>query len=93
MTLSLCSLSRRAKERMLALSRAREEGKGIEGWAEAGFMRNGCKEGQAGDGTADGGGEGARKPSQCPPIPPIPSNLMDSISGEFALVISGHSLV
>ncbi|XP_020565868.1 phospholipid-transporting ATPase ID isoform X2 [Oryzias latipes] len=83
---------RRARERMLALSRAREEGKGIEGWAEAGFMRNGCKEGQAGDGTADGGGEGARKPSQCPPIPPIPSNLMDSISGEFALVISGHSL-
>uniref|UniRef100_A0A3P9KM12 Phospholipid-transporting ATPase n=1 Tax=Oryzias latipes TaxID=8090 RepID=A0A3P9KM12_ORYLA len=80
---------RRARERMLALSRAREEGKGIEGWAEAGFMRNGCKEGQAGDGTADGGGEGARKPSQCPPIP---SNLMDSISGEFALVISGHSL-
>uniref|UniRef100_A0A3P9JI45 Phospholipid-transporting ATPase n=1 Tax=Oryzias latipes TaxID=8090 RepID=A0A3P9JI45_ORYLA len=52
-------------------------------------LRNGCKEGQAGDGTADGGGEGARKPSQCPPIP---SNLMDSISGEFALVISGHSL-
>uniref|UniRef100_A0A3P9I6R9 Phospholipid-transporting ATPase n=1 Tax=Oryzias latipes TaxID=8090 RepID=A0A3P9I6R9_ORYLA len=80
---------RRARERMLALSRAREEGKGIEGWEEAGFMRNGCKEGQAGDGTADGGGEGARKPSQCPPIP---SNLMDSISGEFALVISGHSL-
>uniref|UniRef100_A0A8C7Y7R9 Phospholipid-transporting ATPase n=1 Tax=Oryzias sinensis TaxID=183150 RepID=A0A8C7Y7R9_9TELE len=80
---------RRARERMIALSRAREEGKGIEGWAEAGFVRNGCKEGQAGDGTADGGGEGARKPSQCPPIP---SNLMDSISGEFALVISGHSL-
>ncbi|XP_036071928.1 phospholipid-transporting ATPase ID isoform X3 [Oryzias melastigma] len=83
---------RRARERMIELSRAREEGKVVEGWAEACFMSNGCKEGQAGDGTADAGGEGARKPSQCPPIAPVSSNLMDSVSGEFALVISGHSL-
>lgn len=93
MMLTLFSLSRRARERMIELSRAREEGKVVEGWAEACFMSNGCKEGQAGDGTADAGGEGARKPSQCPPIAPVSSNLMDSVSGEFALVISGHSLV
>uniref|UniRef100_A0A8C4F4Z4 Phospholipid-transporting ATPase n=1 Tax=Dicentrarchus labrax TaxID=13489 RepID=A0A8C4F4Z4_DICLA len=43
-------------------------------------------EGQEGDGT---GGEGGKQ-LQCPPPPP--SNLMDNISGEFALVINGHSL-
>uniref|UniRef100_G3PES2 Phospholipid-transporting ATPase n=1 Tax=Gasterosteus aculeatus aculeatus TaxID=481459 RepID=G3PES2_GASAC len=55
---------RRARERMIELSRTREGGKeeGIEGW----------------------------KQLQCPPPPP--SNLMDNISGEFALVINGHSL-
>uniref|UniRef100_A0A671X4M5 Phospholipid-transporting ATPase n=1 Tax=Sparus aurata TaxID=8175 RepID=A0A671X4M5_SPAAU len=40
--------------------------------------------------AAAGGG----KQLQCPPPPPPPpsNNLMDNISGEFALVINGHSL-
>uniref|UniRef100_A0A671X575 Phospholipid-transporting ATPase n=1 Tax=Sparus aurata TaxID=8175 RepID=A0A671X575_SPAAU len=40
--------------------------------------------------SAAGGG----KQLQCPPPPPPPpsNNLMDNISGEFALVINGHSL-
>uniref|UniRef100_A0A8C4F9M3 Phospholipid-transporting ATPase n=1 Tax=Dicentrarchus labrax TaxID=13489 RepID=A0A8C4F9M3_DICLA len=53
---------------------------------ESCFMGNGFREGQEGDGT---GGEGGKQ-LQCPPPPP--SNLMDNISGEFALVINGHSL-
>lgn len=73
---------------MIDLSRTRdgEKEEGIEG----GFMENGFKEPQEGDGTGGGG-----KQLQCPPPspPPPPSNLMDNISGEFALVINGHSLV
>ncbi|KAL7392859.1 hypothetical protein ABVT39_002674 [Epinephelus coioides] len=79
----------RARERMIELSRTRDGGKeeGMEGC----FMGNGFREGQDGDGT--GGG----KQLQCPPPPPTPpppppSNLMDNVSGEFALVINGHSL-
>ncbi|KAM9353829.1 phospholipid-transporting ATPase ID [Symphorus nematophorus] len=82
---------RRARERMIELSQARDGGKeeGMEGWGEACFMGNGFREGQEGDGTGGGGG----KQLQCPPHPPPPpSNLMDNISGEFALVINGHSL-
>nr|XP_040021504.1 phospholipid-transporting ATPase ID-like isoform X1 [Gasterosteus aculeatus aculeatus] len=72
---------RRARERMIELSRTREGGKeeGIEGC----FMGNGFREGE---GLGGAGG----KQLQCPPPPP--SNLMDNISGEFALVINGHSL-
>lgn len=82
-------LSRRARERMIELSRTRDGGKeeGMEEWGEACFMGNGFKEGQGEDGTGGGG-----KQLQCPPPPP-PPNLMDNISGEFALVINGHSLV
>lgn len=66
----------------------------MEGWGEACFMGNGFREGQEGDGTGGGGGRGVGgggKQLQCPPPPP--PNLMDNISGEFALVINGHSLV
>ncbi|XP_076592980.1 phospholipid-transporting ATPase ID [Chaetodon auriga] len=79
---------RRARDRMIELSRTRDGGKeeGMEGWGEACFMGNGFREGQEGDGTGGGG-----KQLQCPPPPP-PPNLMDNISGEFALVINGHSL-
>ncbi|XP_070768628.1 phospholipid-transporting ATPase ID [Enoplosus armatus] len=81
---------RKARERMIELSRTRDGGKeeGMEGWGEACFMGNGFREGQDGDGMAGGG-----KQLQCPlPPPPPPSNLMENISGEFALVINGHSL-
>uniref|UniRef100_UPI0037E86E99 phospholipid-transporting ATPase ID n=1 Tax=Semicossyphus pulcher TaxID=241346 RepID=UPI0037E86E99 len=85
---------RRARERMIELSRTRDGGKeeGMEGWGEACFMGNGFREGQEGDGT--GGGKQLQCPPRPPPPPPPPppSNLMDSISGEFALVINGHSL-
>lgn len=72
---------------MIALSRSRDAGK--EGWGEARFMDNGFKDGQEGDGIV--GGAGREKQLQCSPS--LPSNCMDSISGEFALVINGHSLV
>ncbi|XP_028985138.1 phospholipid-transporting ATPase ID [Betta splendens] len=73
---------RRARERMIAVSRGRDGGK--EGWGEARCADNGCKGGQGGDA---GGGE---KQLQC--SAPPPSSFMDSISGEFALVVNGHSL-
>uniref|UniRef100_A0A7N9B1D8 Phospholipid-transporting ATPase n=1 Tax=Mastacembelus armatus TaxID=205130 RepID=A0A7N9B1D8_9TELE len=57
---------------------------GKEGWGEACFVGNGLRERQEGAGT--GGGV---KQLHCSPSP---SNLMDNISGEFALVINGHSL-
>ncbi len=74
---------------MIELSRTRDGRKeeGMEGWGEACFMSNGFREGQEGDGTARGGGK------QLPCTPPPPPNLMENISGEFALVINGHSLV
>lgn len=87
--------SRRARDRMIELSRSRdgEKEEGMEGWAEAGFMGNGFREGQDGDSAAAAAGGG--KQLQCPPPPPPPpsNNHMDNISGEFALVINGHSLV
>ncbi|KAM7383468.1 hypothetical protein PAMP_003116 [Pampus punctatissimus] len=81
---------RRARERMIELSQSRDGGKeeGMEGWGEACFMGNGFRERQGGDVMGGGG-----KQLQCPPpLPPPPPNLMDNISGEFALVINGHSL-
>lgn len=90
---------------MIELSRTRDGVKeeGMEGLGEACFMSNGFKEGQEGDDTAGGAGAGKQldgfpppppPPSPHPPPPPLPlSNLMDNISGEFALVINGHSLV
>ncbi|XP_026227999.1 phospholipid-transporting ATPase ID isoform X2 [Anabas testudineus] len=80
---------RRARERMIELSRTRDGGKEerMEGWGEACFMGNGFKEGQEGDVLA-----GGEKQPQCSPSPPPPPNFMENISGEFALVINGHSL-
>ncbi len=79
---------------MIELSRARDGVKeeGMEGWGEACFMGNGFREGQEGDDMGGGGGKQLQCPPP-PPPPPPPSNLMDNISGEFALVINGHSLV
>ncbi|XP_037836468.1 phospholipid-transporting ATPase ID isoform X2 [Kryptolebias marmoratus] len=78
---------RRARERMVEMSRARdgEKREGMEGRAEACFMGNGFGGGPEGDG---GGG----KPLQGSSFPSPPSSFMDSISGEFGLVINGHSL-
>lgn len=80
---------------MLELSRTRDGGKreGMEGWAEACFMGNGFREGQEGDGTAKGEDGGGGKPFHGSPFPSPPSSFMDSISGEFGLVVNGHSLV
>lgn len=85
--------SRRAREKMIELSHSRDGGKreGMEGWVEACFMEDGFREGQEGDGTAKGGGEG--KQVYGSPFPSPPSGFMDSISGEFGLIINGHSLV
>ncbi|KAM9724378.1 phospholipid-transporting ATPase ID isoform 1-T1 [Menidia menidia] len=71
---------RKARERMVELSRARDGGKeeGTEAWVGVG------------DGTAVAAGGG--KQLQGSPFPPPHANLMDNISGEFGLVISGHSL-
>ncbi|CAN9513586.1 unnamed protein product [Ophioblennius macclurei] len=98
---------RRARERMIELSQSRDGGKeeGVEGPGEACFLGNGFKEGREGDNVArmeegqqggggGGGGEAGKRPQSPPPPPPPPppSNLMDNVSGEFALVINGHSL-
>lgn len=69
---------------MTELSQARDEGTGR--WAYAGNRR---KEEAEGEGTRGGGGG---KQLHCPP-PPSFSSLVDDISGEFALVVNGHSLV
>ncbi|XP_044214451.1 phospholipid-transporting ATPase ID isoform X2 [Thunnus albacares] len=81
---------RRARERMIELSRSRDGVKeqGMERWVETCFMGNGFSDRQNGNGT----GGGARHCSCFPPPQPPPSNLMENISGEFALVINGHSL-
>ncbi|KAM6967433.1 phospholipid-transporting ATPase ID [Aplochiton taeniatus] len=85
---------RRARERMISFSRSREGSKvgGAEGWGEACFLGNGF--GPAG---ADGGvGEEKQQQHQSPappsPVPQAVASLMDNISGEFAIVINGHSL-
>ncbi|XP_041648665.1 phospholipid-transporting ATPase ID [Cheilinus undulatus] len=86
---------RRARERMIELSSSRDGGKeeGMEGWGEASFTGNGFREAKEGDGKGAGeGGKQMQRPPHSPSPPPPPSNLMDSISGEFALVINGHSL-
>uniref|UniRef100_A0AAQ5YSA2 Phospholipid-transporting ATPase n=1 Tax=Amphiprion ocellaris TaxID=80972 RepID=A0AAQ5YSA2_AMPOC len=69
-----------------------------EGWGEACFMSNGFKEGQEGENSAAAAEEGGKQLQCSPPLPPSPplprppSNFMENISGEFALVINGHSL-
>ncbi|KAM4735241.1 phospholipid-transporting ATPase ID [Anableps anableps] len=81
---------RRARERMIELSHAKDGGKdeGKEAWAEACFTGNGLKDGQKGDCTTGG----ASKQLHCSSFPSSASSDMDNISGEFALIISGHSL-
>lgn len=68
---------------MMQLSQTRDEGTGR--WA---FTGNRRKEEVEGEGRRGGGGKQLR----CPP-PPSFSSLMDDISGDFALVVNGHSLV
>lgn len=71
---------------MLESARTRDGGKEAEaqGWDGACALGNGC-EGAAANCTPD--------ESKCPAPQAPPSSLLESISGEFALVISGHSLV
>ncbi|XP_035800156.2 phospholipid-transporting ATPase ID isoform X2 [Amphiprion ocellaris] len=91
---------RRARQRMIEVSRSRDGGKeeASEGWGEACFMSNGFKEGQEGENSAAAAEEGGKQLQCSPPLPPSPplprppSNFMENISGEFALVINGHSL-
>ncbi|XP_012994888.2 phospholipid-transporting ATPase ID isoform X2 [Esox lucius] len=86
---------RRARERMIQFAHTREEGKegGVEEWGEACSLGNGFS---GGGGDMGGGREWPsveEKQQQCPPPPGPPSSTtLDSISGEFALVINGHSL-
>lgn len=65
---------------MTELSQTREEG--AERW---GFTGNGLKE------EVEGEGGGGKQLHRSPP--PSFSSLMDTIPGEFALVVNGHSLV
>lgn len=73
---------------MLESSRTRDGGKEVEaqGLGGACAFGNGC-----------GGGAAAANwmpdESKCPPPQAPPPSLLESISGEFALIISGHSLV
>uniref|UniRef100_A0AAQ6AMI9 Phospholipid-transporting ATPase n=1 Tax=Amphiprion ocellaris TaxID=80972 RepID=A0AAQ6AMI9_AMPOC len=61
-------------------------------------LSNGFKEGQEGENSAAAAEEGGKQLQCSPPLPPSPplprppSNFMENISGEFALVINGHSL-
>lgn len=86
---------------MIELSQVRDGAKedGMEGWAEACFTGNGFREakdevGPGGEGGGRGGGGkgGGGKQLHCT-SPPSSNSIMDSIPGEFALVINGHSLV
>lgn len=69
---------------MLESARTRDGGKEAEAQGWGGACGNGCESGAA-NCTPD---ESKRPAPQAPP-----SSLLESISGEFALVISGHSLV
>ncbi|XP_021322580.1 phospholipid-transporting ATPase ID isoform X2 [Danio rerio] len=80
---------RKARERMLESARTRDGGKEAEaqGWSGACAFGNGC-----GAGAAAAAANWAPDESKCPPAQAPPSSLLESISGEFALIISGHSL-
>lgn len=90
---SFVSFSRKARERMIELSQTRDGAKeeGTEGWREACFMGNGFREAKE-ESSRREAAEGGVKQLHCPP-PSSSNSLMDNISGEFALVINGHSLV
>lgn len=72
---------------MLESTRTRDGGKEAEaqGWGGACAFGNGCGGGGAANWMPD--------KSNCPPPQAPPPSLLESISGEFALIISGHSLV
>lgn len=72
---------------MLESAQTRDGGKEVEaqGLGGACAFGNGCGGGAAANWMPD--------ESKCPPPQAPPSSLLESISGEFALVISGHSLV
>lgn len=76
---------RAARQRMMELSQSRDEEKEL--LAEACFMNSEVKERQ---GRAS---EDDKQQPQFPASPGPPFLLMDNISGEFGLVINGHSLV
>lgn len=104
LTIDICfpftSVPRRAKQRMIELSQVRDGAKeeGMEGWAEACFTGNGFTEAKEEVGPGGGRGRGGcregggGKQLHCT-SPPSSNSIMDSIPGEFALVINGHSLV
>ncbi|XP_067304913.1 phospholipid-transporting ATPase ID isoform X2 [Pseudorasbora parva] len=77
---------RKARERMLDSARTRDGGKEVEaqGLGGACAFGNGCGGGGAANWIPD--------ESKCPPPQAPPSSLLESVGGEFALVISGHSL-
>ncbi|XP_051721085.1 phospholipid-transporting ATPase ID isoform X2 [Ctenopharyngodon idella] len=77
---------RKARERMLESSRTRDGGKEVEaqGLGGACAFGNGCGGGGAANWLPD--------ESKCPPPQAPPPSLLESVSGEFALIISGHSL-
>ncbi|XP_036394811.1 phospholipid-transporting ATPase ID isoform X1 [Megalops cyprinoides] len=84
---------RRARERMMESARSRDGGKeeGMEGWGEGCSLGNGFGVGGVGGG-ADWQPQREEKQQGSVPPPGPPSTLLDSIAGEYALVISGHSL-
>uniref|UniRef100_A0A8C2EY69 Phospholipid-transporting ATPase n=1 Tax=Cyprinus carpio TaxID=7962 RepID=A0A8C2EY69_CYPCA len=77
---------RKSRERMLESARTRDGGKEVEaqGWGGACAFGNGC--------GGDGASNWVPNKSKCSPPQAPPSSLLESISGEFALIISGHSL-
>ncbi|XP_072316163.1 phospholipid-transporting ATPase ID [Eucyclogobius newberryi] len=74
---------RAARQKMMELSQSREEGKEV--FAEACFLS------RDGDGEVTEAEKDERRPAS-PVCPASLFNLMDNISGEFGLVINGHSL-
>ncbi|XP_047453988.1 phospholipid-transporting ATPase ID [Mugil cephalus] len=68
-----------------------KEGQEGDGTATSAATSAAAAGGGGGGGGGVGGAGGEGKQIQCP-TPSPPSNLLDNISGEFALVINGHSL-
>ncbi|XP_055020272.1 phospholipid-transporting ATPase ID isoform X2 [Boleophthalmus pectinirostris] len=77
---------RAARQRMVELSQNREEGKDV--FAEACFLTPDLRETHREVTEA----EKDEQPPNSPVSPTPPLNLLDNISGEFGLVINGHSL-
>ncbi|XP_036450045.1 phospholipid-transporting ATPase ID [Colossoma macropomum] len=76
---------RRARERMMESARTRDGGKEVETqWGGACSLGNGFSSGDAANCIPD--------QEKCAQPQAPPTSVLESISGEFALVISGHSL-